>query len=177
MINILKGTTPGYSGYTGESAPAYASDGDFNTASGFDFNERGNGNYFYNGAYCYWTWNFASQNLQQIIWKIHAGASTSAGASENSGGIGVYITVTAAAGTIVLANESYSGYGNWSAEYSQNDNIITYATPIVGATQIQIQIYGKAKRVDAGAGGGNEYLSIYMYEMQAWKGSGYAGVV
>lgn len=167
LKNIINTSTFSYSGYDSPSTTA-GTDGNYDTYSGYDFRERTNGSYFYNWGYSYWYWNWASGvNIDQIKWKLYCYALCQAGASENSSGYGIYVTVTHSGGTAVLVSESGSGAGNWSGGYSQNGNIITDNTGWTGVTQIMVELYGKAKRVDDGAGGGDEYLYHYVYEVEA----------
>ncbi|MDD3906240.1 MAG: hypothetical protein PHS46_06930, partial [Candidatus Omnitrophica bacterium] len=145
-----------------------ACDGDLDTYSGYYYRERGGSGYYYNGNYTYWTWTFTTpQDIVSLSWLLYCFAQTWSGASNNSGAWGVYITITSDSGTTVLADEFGSGGGDWSGGYSQNNTVVTDSAGWTGVTQIQVRLYGQAKRVDDGAGGGNEDIYHYMYEMQA----------
>ncbi|MFH0763460.1 MAG: cysteine peptidase family C39 domain-containing protein [Candidatus Omnitrophota bacterium] len=170
-VCMASDTTFNLSGYTGSySGPAQnAYDGNLDTSSGYYYRERGGNGYFYNGAYTTWTWTFSNpQDISKLAWKLKSAAQVWSGASENSGAWGVKITVTHDGETSVLVDESQNVPANGNLYgYSQNNQVVENNHGWTGVTQIQVKLYGKAKRKDEGAGGGNEDIYHYLYEMKA----------
>jgi hypothetical protein len=184
MINVCRSasTTFAFSGYTGSftgSPYSNAYDGDLGTYSGYYYIERGGNGYFYNGDYSYWTWTFPARNLTKIAWKLYVYAQATSGASENTAGYGVYIAVTHSGGVTALVDTgNITTGGGGTVYYVDNNNYIENTTGWTGATQIQCRLWGKAKRVDAGAGGGDEWLYHYVYEVEGWgAGSSFATII